>query len=283
MYGDIQDFDQDLTDLIATCQRHTRCSVAYCLRTRNGRQECHFGYPKPLQPHTDIFIEEEPTIFTARNDGMVLTVSTLCSCQPSWRANVDMQYIVSRRRVIEYCTKYVTKSEPRFQSLKEAFTTIVRSLKEGNNSLKAVQKLLINSVGERDDSAQETCHLLLQLPMFKSSRDFIVLSLDGSRAVEDQLQEEQHATAPSIIDHYIQRPDSPQFNDLTLLEFARQYSMPKTLGSQPTRRSRRIVVIPRPYCSSDPAGPKYEQHCRQSLMQHNCQVLPPDRQSTCWQ
>ena len=68
----------------------------------------------------------------------------------AWRANVDMQYIVSRRRVIEYCTKYVTKSEPRSQSLKEVFTTIVCSLKEGNNSLKAVQKLLINSVGERD-------------------------------------------------------------------------------------------------------------------------------------
>ena len=65
-----------------------------------------------------------------------------------WRVNVDMQYIVSRHRVIEYRTKYVTKSEPRSQSLKEVFTTIVHSLKEGNNSLKAVQKILINSVGE---------------------------------------------------------------------------------------------------------------------------------------
>ena len=173
----------------------------------------------------------------------------------AWRANVDMQYMVSRRRVIEYCTKYVTKSEPHSQSLKEIFTTIVRS-----NSLKAVQKLLVNSVGERDYSTQGTCHLLLQLQMFKSSRDFIVLSLDRSRAVEDQLQEEQH-------DHYMQRP---YFNDITLLEFARQYSMPKTRGSQPTRRSRRIVVIPRPYCSPDPAGPKYEQYCRQLLMQHRC-------------
>ena len=33
---------------------------------------------------------------------------------------------------------YVTKSEPRSQSLKEVFTTIVCSLKEGNNSLKVV-------------------------------------------------------------------------------------------------------------------------------------------------
>ena len=64
-YGNIQDFDKDLSDLVATCQRHTRCSAAYCLRTRNGRQECRFGYPKPLQPHTAIVLEDEPTLLTA--------------------------------------------------------------------------------------------------------------------------------------------------------------------------------------------------------------------------
>ena len=81
--------------------------------------------------------------------------------------NVDMQYCLSRHRVVEYCVKYATK--PRSQPLKEVFNNIVRSLKDDNTSLKAVQKLLINSVGERDYSAQETCHLLLQLPMFRAS------------------------------------------------------------------------------------------------------------------
>ena len=266
VYGNIQDFDQDLADLVATCQRHTRCSAAYCLRTRNGKQECRFGYPKPLQPHTAIVLEEEPTLLTARNDGMVNSFNPVQLS--AWRANVDMQYIVSRRRVIEYCTKYVTKSEPRSQSLKEMFTAIVRSLKEGNNSLKAVQKLLINSVGERDYSAQETCHLLLQLPMFKASRDFVVLSLDGSRVVENRLEEEHSATTPSTLDHYMRRPNSSEFDDMTLLQFARQYSMPKTLGSKPSRRRKHIIVIPRPYCTPEPAGPKYEQYCHQSLMQH---------------
>ena len=32
VYTAIEDFDQDLADLTATCQRHTRCSAAYCLR-----------------------------------------------------------------------------------------------------------------------------------------------------------------------------------------------------------------------------------------------------------
>ena len=104
--------------------------------------------------------------------------------------------------------------------------------------------------------------------MFKASRDFIILSLDGSRAIEDHLEEGQRATALSIIDHYMRRPDSSHFYSMTLLEFARQYSMPKTLGAEPTARSKRIIVIPRPYVSPDPAGEKYEQYCCQSLMRH---------------
>lgn len=72
----------------------------------------------------------------------------------AWRANVDMHYIVSRWRVIGLCVKYVTKIEPRSQSLREIFTTIVCSLNNGNN---AVQKLLINGVGERYYSTQEMC------------------------------------------------------------------------------------------------------------------------------
>ena len=103
-----------------------------------------------------------------------------------------------------------------------------------------------------------------------------ILSLDGSRAVQDRLEEDQRATALSIVDHYMHRPTTQPFNHITLIEFARQYSMPKTLGSQPTRRSRCIIVIPRPYCSPDPAGPNYEQYCRHSLMQHKCFRLMDD-------
>ena len=267
-YSDVTDFEEDLADLVATCQRHTRCSPAYCLRTKNGQQYCRFGYPKPLQANTAIVLEDEPTMLTARNDGMINSFNPIQLS--SWRANVDMQYIVSRRRVLEYCTKYVTKSEPRSQSLRELFAKLAQSLKEGNTSLQMVQKLLINCVGERDFSAQETCHLLLQLPMFKSSREFTILSLDGSRTLYSELVDGQNATAPSIVDHYCARPSTEQFERMTLLNFTQNYSLPKSLGEQPKRRKKMVVVIPRPYCSSDPNGPKYEQYCRQMLMQHKC-------------
>ena len=264
-YSEVEDFDQDLADLIATCQRHTRCSAAYCLHTRNGQQKCRFGYPKPLQPETALVMEDEdPVLLTARNDGLINSFNPVQLS--AWRANVDMQYCVSRRKVINYCAKYATKCEPRSQSLKEIFSTIVRSLKEDGSSLKTVQKLLISSVGERDFSAQETCHLLLQLPMFKASRDFVVLSLDGSRAVHEQLDEDQPATVPSALDHYISRPTTVQFENITLLQFVQDFTMPRECSSEPSKRRKKVVVIVRPYCPPDPDGPKYEQYCQQKLM-----------------
>ena len=272
-YSEVIDFDEDLSDLIATCQCHTRCSTATCWRTRKGIQQCRFGYPKPLQPNTVLVKgdkndeidgqDREPVLITARNDGYLNSFNPV---QLSlWRANVDMQYCVSRRRVINYVTKYAIKSEPRSLPLREVYTNIVRSLKDNSTSLKAVQNLLINSVGERDYSAQETCNLLLQLPLIRSSWDLIILSLDGSRQV--QLGNNPHATMPSILDNYIQRPKTPIFEKMKLLHFAQNYSMLKGTGSEPKHHRTKVVVV-RPYCSTDPNGPNYEQYCQQKLMLH---------------
>ena len=84
-------------------------------------------------------------VLTARNDGLINSFNPIQLS--AWCANVDMQYCVSRHKVIKYCAKYATKSEPHSQPLKEIFCTIVRSLKEDSSFLKAVQKFLINSSG----------------------------------------------------------------------------------------------------------------------------------------
>ena len=44
-FVDVIDYEEDLRKLIATCQRHTTCSPAYCLRTKHGKQSCRFNYP----------------------------------------------------------------------------------------------------------------------------------------------------------------------------------------------------------------------------------------------
>ena len=68
------------------------------------------------------------------------------------------------------------------------------------------------------------------------------------------------ATASSILDHYIQLPFNVPFDNVTLLHFAQNYSMPKELGTAPTLHHKLMVAIISPYCSNDPHGPKYKQY-----------------------
>ena len=96
--------------------------------------------------------------------------------------------------------------------MSDIYTIIVHSLKKGNHSLKAV---LINSVGEVDYSVQETCHILLQLPLIKASRDSTVVKLDGSCVIEYHLQEIERASLPSFLDHYLVPPTTPLLMTLT--------------------------------------------------------------------
>jgi len=65
----------------------------------------------------------DPTLATVRNDELVNSYNPVQLS--AWRGNVDMQYCVSKHKIIEYITKYATKCEPRSQSMKDIYTNIV--------------------------------------------------------------------------------------------------------------------------------------------------------------
>ena len=106
------------------------------------------------------------------------------------------------------------------------------------------------------------------LPMVRSCRDFVVLSLDGSQEVDDNLEADNPVTVDSLLDQYCTRPDTGDFNKVTLLEFVEQYKIPKKIGVAFIPRKKEMLVISRPYCSPDPDVPQYEQYCREKLMLH---------------
>ena len=86
-YSEVEDIKMDLTELIATCQRHTRCSPAYFLKKKKkGVQECRFGYPKPLQPVTTIDMEgavAEHNVAKLRASGQPIAVLSALHTGPS--------------------------------------------------------------------------------------------------------------------------------------------------------------------------------------------------------
>ena len=79
---------------------------------------------------------------------------------------------------LRYVFKYASKLESRSASFSEILFTILRNSNSSDLLLKAIQGLLLHTVVKRDIFAQETCHLLLGLPFYCSSHQFVSLNLN---------------------------------------------------------------------------------------------------------
>ena len=179
-YADVEDRQRDLAELTSFCLIH-RCRRGTCLKTVNGREQCRFGYPKDLIATTTLVTGENGTVTvnTKRNDPLVNSHSV--TQLAAWRGNVDTQPCVDKERVINYAAKYSTKQEVQSGGLRGALATVLQHLQGDEPALKVAQKLLTGAVGHRDISSQETAHQLLQLPLFKATREFVHVSTSSAQ------------------------------------------------------------------------------------------------------
>jgi hypothetical protein len=113
---------------------------------------------------------------TKRNDPLINPHSRLQL--QGWRANVDLKPILSIHAALQYVAKYASKSEPRSAAFSEIFNQILSNSNPDDPSLTSIQKLLLNSVSERDISAQEASHLIQNLLLYHSSRTFVSLNIN---------------------------------------------------------------------------------------------------------
>ena len=168
-------------------ERHTRCNAAYCLRKKSGQQqsECRFKYPRPIQDNSDILFEKLSdgticaTVSSKRNNTRVNSHSRLLL--QNWRANVDLQVIVDVMACAHYMSKYVSKSEPCTRPVSDIFESCIGGMHDTSTTRSAFCTAMIRAVDERDISSQETAHLLLSLPLFTCTFNFVTISLTGDR------------------------------------------------------------------------------------------------------
>ncbi|PKK67779.1 hypothetical protein RhiirC2_663004 [Rhizophagus irregularis] len=181
---EINDDDQDYIDLVNKLQRHTRCNPSYCFRVdKTGQQSCRFSYPKETTENT--FSRDDNgklELVTARNDPLINPHDRLQL--QGWRANVDLKPILSMNAALQYVSKYASKSEPRSAAFSEILNKILENSNSNDSVLAAFQGLLLQTVAERDISAQETCHLLLGIPLYHSSRKFVTLNLNRDSSMD---------------------------------------------------------------------------------------------------
>ncbi len=89
--------------------------------------------------------------------------------------------------------------------LKQAFNSIVQNVESNTDPHRAIKKVVMKSIGERDYAAQETIHHLLFLKLHSSSFKVMQVSLNGSRRIRDTAEEGESCTNYSLLDVYANR------------------------------------------------------------------------------
>ena len=247
----------------------------YCLRRPKGRSDappmCRFGYPKDPVEETHLEFEEikdgrvHVKLVTRRNDPLM---NSHCRIQmQGWRANVDLQLILDKEAAVRYMVKYASKPEKRSDNAGEIFTSIMGA--EHGDTAHRWRRLMLKCVGNRDMGAQETAHSILQLPMCRPGFEFAVLSLDGSRQLQLQ-NENQAAFQKNIVDMYANRreymenfQDVPNILDMSLVAFAQTFDVKR---QRLVKRVNKAVVRSYPQPSSNKDGPNYGQYCKYMLI-----------------
>ena len=139
-----------------------------------------------------------------------------------YRANVDLQKIVDVQACARYMAKYAAKAEPRSQTVHSLFKSCVDDLSNSSHAHKALRRAVLRSVGERDFSAQETCHMLLSLPLVSCSFNFATVSLDGSKKIFKHPDSGELIMQASILDTYASCDVS--LSHLNLYQFIANYT-----------------------------------------------------------
>ena len=177
----------DLAQMLNRVQRHTKCTpYEYCLRRPKGF--CGWiSHSLPIQVP-----QGAPGCFHSRHEDsgslrmeLKRNDSLLNYYNPSltlgWRANVDISPCTDARAVAIYIAKYALKAEKPSVNFGEVMTALSTRLDEDAPSRVIFQKLLGRILTERDYTAEDVCHQLLDCSMLSASREFGSLSLEENK------------------------------------------------------------------------------------------------------
>ena len=121
--------------------------------------------PWDLCDHSKIYIDEkgDKKYEPKRNDDRVNTHNR--ETLMMWRVNIYWQPVLSKRVIINYIEKYVAKSKKGSETFYNMLMRVSSIQNPNEPTARAYKSLLCESIIDREIGAQETCHLLLKLPL----------------------------------------------------------------------------------------------------------------------
>ena len=275
-----------LSQIVNRCQRH-KCNTTYCLRVRkrtgdlardmegaaadieaanvaNPERECRFDFPRALWELAAVIRKEGRSYYVfeaARNDSLINHFNPAIIL--GWLANIDISPCTSLQAVITYAAKYCSKSEKKTEPYCKLADQVLPHTAHLQPLLSFSSRLMNKLIAERDYSAQEISHLLLNIPLQEGTRMVVVvdcrpLELHGRsyRVDEDVIE-----TVGSYR-KYLERND--QHEDVTYLEYLHSYNLKTWRRLAANAKKRVLSYFPR-YKSIE-ASPQFNDFCRVKLM-----------------
>lgn len=154
-----------------------------------------------------------------------------------WRGNIDLSPVLGKHAAINYIGKYAAKSENISNSLDKTILDLTHNQPMTDGIGPIIAKTLNRFCIERDFSAQEACHQLLQLQMVECSRVFVIISLPKDLSVNrilnprsrrrtqtaqrQQLNDPPEGPKKSLLECYMERP--PEYEDVSYYDIIKSY------------------------------------------------------------
>jgi len=270
-YDEQRNTVQFLSACLNRFQRHSRCSESYCLRAKKGSNEakqCRFYFPRRLRVQAAVTKDQNPKHWTfcpERNDKILNNYNPATTI--GWMANTDTSPATSVSAIVNYIGKYCSKEEKKSTSYKELLQTVQPYANELHAFSSIVAKFMNKLIAERDWSAQEVCHLLLDIPLCEGSRQIVTLDCrqHSDRSAAYELDDGQLTRCGrSNYDKYKDRPDEAE--DVTFLDFLLHYDHSK-YRRRPRAKPQVISYFPR--YKGQPSSPQYADFCRVKLLLHH--------------
>jgi len=217
-----------------------------------------------------------------------------------WGANIDWQLVLDPGLVIDYMTKYVTKSE--LATTKTAarliHSILTRTVTDDGMYVQSFLRRIMNKLlGDRMLSKQETCHLMLSIPIVHSNHSLINIDLINStrqivpptnnadRPIDNAEDvEDRNVLRMSRIDAYAMRMDMNSWLPLHLVDLdfnqmqtmsLRDFCLSFKVGQRGPSTNKimldtaKFVVNFYPSPSSSPTKDTYTYYCKYALMKYS--------------
>ena len=242
-----------------------------------GEVRCRFKFPKALYNKAAMVLDPNGnwTMEPQCNEERLNAFNPLMTL--GWRANIDFKPITTLHSVLKYITKYVSKPEYKTDAYIHIVQSVFSEVTPGSLARNDVACVLNKLIAERDYSAQEVMHHLLDLPLFKSSRDVVSINISPLREQRVQLNVEGPTRvvhfARTTMEYYMERETAA--SDLSfaqiLCDFMRAKNKDVDSRWPYSRRSRGkskvLKIFPR--YSSNPQSPQYMDFCRAKMWLHH--------------